>query len=214
MTESASPHAGGCEDRRVRIAPLVMASLALYAAWQIASSRPIHRPPGEIAAADPLQTDLDSPQTLTKGDFQVIPKARFSAEVRVLSRERYRLGALADVAPLDIAVGWGPMSDSKVLEYIDISQSGRFYFWHYDDEPPIPRQDIESHSANWHLVPANSAVWNKLSDLRVGDVVKLDGMLVNLENLEAGTFNTSLTRSDTGAGACEIIYVQSAAVRR
>jgi len=37
---------------------------------------------------------------------------------------------------------------------------------------------------------------------------------VNLENLEAGTFNTSLTRSDTGAGACEIIYVQSAAVRR
>ena len=71
-----------------------MASLALYAAWQIASSRPIHRPPGEIAAADPLQTDLDSPQTLTKGDFQVIPKARFSAEVRVLSRERYRLGAL------------------------------------------------------------------------------------------------------------------------
>jgi hypothetical protein len=191
-----------------------MASLALYAAWQIASSRPIHRPPGEIAAADPLQSDLETPQTLTKGEFQVIPQARFSAEVRVLARERYRLGALADVAPLDIAVGWGPMSDSKVLESIDISQSGRFYFWHYDDEPPIPRQDIESHSANWHLVPANSAVWNKLSDLRIGDVVKLDGMLVNLENPEVGTFATSLRRDDTGAGACEIIYVQYATIRR
>jgi hypothetical protein len=191
-----------------------MASLALYAAWQIASSRPIHRPPGEIAAADPLQSDLETPQIITKGEFQVIPQARFSAEVRVLARERYRLGALADVAPLDIAVGWGPMSDSKVLESIDISQSGRFYFWHYDEEPPIPRQDIESHSANWHLVPANSAVWNKLSDLRVGDVVKLDGMLVNLENPEVGTFATSLSRDDTGAGACEIIYVQYATVRR
>ena len=191
-----------------------MASVALYAVWQIVSSRPIDRPPGEIAAADPLQTNLEAPQTIVKDDFQVIGQARFSAEVRVLHRERYRLGKLADVAPLDIAVGWGPMSDSKVLEYIDITQSGRFYFWHYDDEPPIPRNEIESHSANWHLVPANSAVWNKLSGLRVGDVVKLDGMLVNLENPEVGTFATSLSRDDTGAGACEIIYVQFAAVRR
>jgi hypothetical protein len=190
-----------------------MAAVALLAAWQIVSSRPIHRDPGEIAAEDPLQSDLDEPWTLSRDDFQVVGQARFSAEVRVLARERYRLGALADVSPLDIAVGWGPMSDSKVLADIDITQSGRFYFWHYDDEPPIPREDIEQHSANWHLVPANSGIWNKLSGLRVGDVVKLDGMLVNLENPEAGTMTTSLRRDDTGAGACEIIYVEHASVR-
>ena len=114
------------------------------------------------------------------------------------------------MSPLDIAVGWGPMSDSAVLADLDIWQSGRFYFWQYDDEPPIPTQDIESHSANWHLVPANSDVWRKLRGLRVGDVVKLDGMLVNLENPEVGTMTTSLTRDDTGAGACEIIYVEKA----
>ncbi|MGH8237813.1 MAG: hypothetical protein ACREXP_12425, partial [Steroidobacteraceae bacterium] len=140
--------------------------------------------------------------------------AQFSAEVRVLGRERYRLGALADVSPLDIAVGWGPMSDSAVLADIDIWQSGRFYFWHYDDEPPIPTQEIESHSANWHLVPANDVIWRKLSRLRVGDVVKLDGMLVNLDNPELGTMATSLRRDDTGAGACEIIYVEKASIRR
>ena len=191
-----------------------MAGIVLFAVWQIVSSRPVHRDPGEIAAEDPLQTDLEAPQTVTRGDFQVIGQAGFSAEVRVLGRERYRLGALADVSPLDIAVGWGPMSDSRVLETIDISQSGRFYFWHYDHEPPIPTQDIVSHSANWHLVPANSAVWRKLSGLRIGDVVKLDGMLVNLQSPEVGTMTTSLRRDDSGAGACEIIYVQSAAVRR
>ena len=190
-----------------------MAAVLLFALWQAVSSRPIHRGPGAVAVDDPLQSSLDAPQTITRGEFQVIPQARFSAEVRVLSRERYRLGALADVAPLDIAVGWGPMADTKVLENIDITQSGRFYFWHYDDEPPIPRADIESHSANWHLVPANSGVWNKLSGLRVGDVVKLDGMLVNLENPELGTMTTSLRRDDTGAGACEIIYVEYASVR-
>ena len=38
--------------------------------------------------------------------------------------------------------------------------------------------------------------------------MKLDGMLVNLENPGVGTMNTSLTPDDTGAGACEIVYVE------
>jgi hypothetical protein len=203
-----------CEDFAVRYSHLALGAVAVLAVWQFVASRPIHHDPGEVAAADPLQSELEAPQILTRGDFQVIPQAQFSAEVRVLSRERYRLGPLADVAPLDIAVGWGPMSDSAVLAGVDISQSGRFYFWHYDDEPPIPPQAIVSHSANWHLVPANDIVWHKLSGLRVGDVVKLEGMLMNLENPELGMMTTSLRRDDSGAGACEIIYVEKASIRR
>jgi len=38
-------------------------------------------------------------------------------------------------------------------------------------------------------------------------------MLVNLENPEVGTMTTSLRRDDTGAGACEIIYVEYTSVR-
>ena len=197
----------------MRTTHLAFGAVALFAAWQLVSSRPIHRDPGEIAAADPLQSELEAPQSVTRGEFQVIGQARFSAEVRVLGRERYRFGDLADVSPLDIAVGWGPMSDSAVLADLNIWQSGRFYYWQYEDEPPIPTDVIESHSANWHLVPANSTVWRKLSGLRVGDVVKLDGMLVNLENPGVGTMNTSLVRTDTGAGACEIIYVEKASIR-
>ena len=197
----------------MRLIHVVLGTAALVAVWQLITSGPIDRDPGEIAADDPLQSELEAPQTLTQGDFQLLPQAQFSAEVRVLSRERYRLGPLADVSPLDIAVGWGPMSDSTVLADLDISQANRFYFWHYDNEPPIPRRDIESHSANWHLIPANDGVWSQLRGLRVGDVVKLDGMLVNVENPEVGTIRTSLRREDTGAGACEILYVQSASIR-
>jgi hypothetical protein len=196
----------------VRYSHLVFGAVALLAVWQFVSSRPVHRDPGEVATADPLQSEVTTPQALTRGDFHVIPQAQFSAEVRVLSRERYHMGPLADVSPLDIAVGWGPMSDSAVLANLDIWQSGRFYFWHYDEEPPVPPPVIESHSANWHLVPANDVVWRKLRGLRVGDVVQLDGMLVNLENPEVGTMTTSLRRDDTGAGACEIIYVEQARI--
>jgi hypothetical protein len=197
----------------VRLTHLVLGTVALIAVWQLVTSGPIDRAPGEIAADEPLQSQLEAPQALTRGDFQVLPQAQFSAEVRVLSRERYRLGPLADVSPLDIAVGWGPMSDSTVLASIDISQGNRFYYWHYDAEPPITRQDIVSHSANWHLIPADDGVWSQLRGLRVGDVVKLDGMLVNLENPGVGSFKTSLRRDDAGAGACEILYVRSASIR-
>lgn len=197
----------------MRLTHLVLGTAALVAIWQLVTSGPIDRDPGEIAADEPLQSELEESQTLTRGDFQLLPQAQFSAEVRVLGRERYRLGSLADVSPLDIAVGWGPMSDSAVLADIDISQANRFYFWHYDTEPPIPRQAIESHSANWHLIPADDDVWSQLRGLRVGDVVKLDGMLVNVENPGVATFKTSLRREDTGAGACEILYVQSASIR-
>jgi hypothetical protein len=105
------------------------------------------------------------------------------------------------------------MSDSAVLASLDISQSGRFYFWHYDREPPIPRRSIETHSANWHLVPANNRVWRTLKGLRVGSIVRLEGKLVDIETADHYTIKTSLTRQDTGAGACEVIYVESASVR-
>ncbi|HKU13816.1 MAG TPA: hypothetical protein VJQ52_05440 [Steroidobacteraceae bacterium] len=197
----------------MRITHLAFGTVALLAVWQLVASRPVQRDPGEIAAADPLQSELEAPLTVTRGDFQVIAQARFSAEVRVLARERYRLGALAGVAPLDIAVGWGPMSNSAVLKDLDIWQSGRFYFWHYDDVPPVDPNIIVSHSANWHLVPANDVIWRKLDRLRVGDLVTLEGKLVNLQNPQVGTMTTSLRRDDSGAGACEIIYVEHASIR-
>jgi hypothetical protein len=197
----------------MRYSGLLLGACALFAGWQLISARPLDWRPGTLVADDPRQAELDAAQAIGLDDGRLIPRARFSAQVRVLSRERYWLGTLAEISPLDIAVGWGPMSDSAVLGELDISQSGRFYFWQYDDAPPVPREIIESHSANWHLVPANDRVWRTLRGLRVGSVVTLEGMLVDIETLDQGTIKTSLRRDDTGAGACEILYVESASLR-
>lgn len=181
--------------------------------WHIMTSRPLEWRPGTLAPDDPKQANLADAPAFAFKNVSLTPRAEFDAEVRVLSRERYWLGAFASVAPLDIAVGWGPMSDSAVLAHLDISQSGRFYFWHYDETPPIPPEAIVTHSANWHLVPANKSVWATLRDLRVGSVVRLQGKLVDITAPDGGYIKTSLTREDSGGGACEVIYVQSATVR-
>jgi hypothetical protein len=191
---------------------LVFFLLCLFA-WHFMTTRPLEWRPGTLVPDDPEQVNLENEPAFAFKDVSLVPRADFDAEIRVLSRERYWLGTFASVAPLDIAVGWGPMSDSAVLAHLDISQSGRFYFWRYDEAPPIPRAAIITHSANWHLVPADKHVWSTLRHLRVGSIVRLQGKLVDIQAADGATVKTSLTRKDSGAGACEVIYVQSATER-
>jgi len=61
------------------------------------------------------------------------------------------------------------------------------------------------------VIPQNSSVTKVLGGLRAGSVVELRGQLVDIEGSEGG-MNTSLSRDDTGAGACEILLAESARV--
>lgn len=217
-----------------RWVPWLIGAALLLSGWQYLDARPQHWDPGVLVAAEPqqwaLEADADAdpdadvdadvgadsgarPAPLRRGEFTATPRARLRAEVRILSRERYRLDPLAEASPIDLAVGWGPMSDSAVIDALDISQSARFYTWRYDDAPPLPVEVISTHSANWHVVPGNREVERRLGRLRAGDVIELEGLLVDLDRDDGGRARTSLTRTDTGAGACEIIWVERLAVR-
>jgi hypothetical protein len=100
------------------------------------------------------------------------------------------------------------MSDSAVLAKIDISQGNRFYRWQ-TREPPIPLREIEMSSANMHLIPADDSVKYALEDTREGQLVKLTGKLVKVDAKDGWRWKSSLTRNDTGGGACELIYVET-----
>ena len=71
------------------------------------------------------------------------------------------------------------MSDEAILKDIKISQSNRFYYWHVD-ELPIPRREIETHSANMHMIPADGAIESTLKSIRPRQVVKISGYLVQI----------------------------------
>jgi hypothetical protein len=194
----------------MRLAPVLVAVLATFAIYKLYSSREIELAPGVLAAENPVQSTIDSAALIERGDFRLRPRAEFSATVRILHREDYSFGALAKLVPTDFAVGWGPMSDSGVLADIEISQANRFYYWRTRTWP-IAREVIETHSANWHLISGNPNVSRTLARLRAGSLVALRGQLVDIEGTEAG-MRTSLSRNDTGAGACEILLAESAQI--
>lgn len=179
--------------------------------WQL---RPVHPPDGPIAPTDPLQTNLDvTPVVTTVGRWRLTPRARYDITARILSREDYHFDLLSDLIPEDLALGWGPMSDNRVLRAFEITQGARFYSWRpKQPELPVPRQIVIEHSANTHVIPANAVTRHQLERLRVGQVVHLTGLLVDGVRDDGAYIKTSLTRSDTGPGACEVVLVEQADV--
>jgi hypothetical protein len=180
-----------------------------YNNWRL---RPVHPSDGPVAPADPQQTDAEGAQVTTLGRWRLKPRARYDITARILSREDYHFDLLADLIPEDLALGWGPMSDNRVLRAFKITQGARFYSWMPTQDLPIPRQDVIEHSANTHVIPADSAVRRQLKQLRVGQVVHLTGFLVDGVRDDGAYINTSLTRSDTGAGSCEVVLVEQVRV--
>lgn len=153
----------------------------------------------------PMIKKIDGIKTL------LIPKAHYKIAGRVVSKRHYYMDWLSKLSPVDLAIAWGPMASTKYDKNLSYSHSDRYYSYRYtgdfDGDPGI----IATHSANEHLIPANSLITKVLKSIKVNEIVELEGQLVNVEwideNQEAGNLSTSLTRDDTGAGACEIIYV-------
>jgi hypothetical protein len=176
-----------------------------YDRWQL---RPVHPADGQIAPDDPRQTDAGEAQVTTLGRWRLTPQARYDITARILSREDYHFDLLSDLIPEDLALGWGPMSDNRVLHAFEITQGARFYSWMPRQNLPIPRQAVIEHSANTHVIPADPRVGRQLKRLRVGQVVHLTGFLVNAVRDDGAYIRTSLTRSDSGPGSCEVVLVE------
>jgi hypothetical protein len=161
---------------------------------------------------DPLQQELAGAAPLQHEYYELTPRATFELRARVLSAERYRWDGGADLAPVDLALGWGPMSDSTMLARVKVTQGARFYTLYPQDEA-VDLALALRHSANMHLIPASDTVRGTLESARAGQVVSLRGQLVDAVRPDGFTWRTSLTREDIGAGACELFYVESAALR-
>lgn len=192
---------------------LLLAALIGYGAWHWWQTRAVKHGPGEVAPAEPMQIETDDARAFAYKRFRITPLADFRLEARVLGTERYSLGPESELAPIDVAFGWGPMSDNTVIDKLRISQGNRFYMYFWEGEPPIPLNQIVSHSANMHMIPSSPEIEQRLERLRKGSVVALKGKLVQVDSDDNWHWRSSLSRTDSGAGACELVWVEEVAAR-
>ncbi len=187
---------------------LIFLLLIALTVWKFVSSPgDVTLGPGVKAQADPIQINIDNPTSFEFGRYKVTPLAKFKIRAKVLSREDYTFDNEAEISPVDLALGWGRMSDEAVIDKLEISQSGRWYRWH-TKTLPIPKREIETHSANMHMIPADAAVESDIKLARSGDIIELRGYLVEVVSDDGRRWKSSMTREDTGAHACEVVWVE------
>ncbi|MEM6506262.1 MAG: hypothetical protein AAF711_12530 [Planctomycetota bacterium] len=165
-------------------------------------------PAGVKAPDEPVQVHIDPLVVYQDDENRVTALAEFSMRAKVLGRERYRNDTPADLSPIDLALGWQRMSDQRVVDQISISQRGRWYQWRTRNAP-IPLREIERCSANVHMLPANETVRDALLAVRTGEIIAFTGYLVDAQIGDDWQWETSMTRDDTGDGACEIVWVET-----
>lgn len=116
---------------------------------------------------------------------------------------------------VDLCMIWGANAADGAYEKMSFS-SGQFvcYVSSRDDTAWQP-QYIRALSNN-HLLTEDPHIARQLRRLRVGDQVRIGGQLASYSH-DAGfafTRGTSLTREDTGNGACETIFVHEVELLR
>ena len=158
-------------------------------------------------------------QRSSRDDFEykghrIVPLASFAIRARVLATEHYSLDAGAKLSPVDLALGWKRMADPAVYVPLNITQGSRWYRYTWQTQPPIPPAEIIESSANMHMIPANPAVQNVLEGASEGDYILIKGLLVEAHGANGWKWRSSLSRTDSGMGSCELIYVEAAEVEK
>lgn len=189
-----------------KLAVLAVCVIAMGA--RIAVRWPVSHEAGVLVAEAPEQTPPRSPRLIEKERYQLTPLADYSIRARVLGTEHYRFDAVADLVPLDLALGWMSMSDSHILDQTHVVQLGRRLYYAMPGGVLSP-ETAKISAANTHVIPADDDIRSQLFELKEGDVVRLTGQLVEVTGPKGLTMRSSLRRDDSGDGACEVLYVQT-----
>lgn len=184
---------------------VLICGLSLY---EFFTNQEVTLPAGVLIVQAPSQVNLPEPHQkmlYKKATLEFL--ANYTIQARVLSKETYYLDRFADIAPIDLALGWQQMSNTDLLKQLHISQADRFYFFRWKEPAPLNPQLMAQESANVHIIPANDFIKNKIKKLRQGQLIQISGQLVKATQPDGAQITSSLSRDDTGAGACEVIYV-------
>ena len=130
---------------------------------------------------------------------------------RVLSRQTYSRDLQSEISPLDLVIGWGELNDTEVDKWMNWRQSGRWYYYRWQHEAPYDGKYLRNHSSNIHIIPASDSLETALLKIHEDDRIILEGKLVDIEatsETKRWLSATSLTRTDSGNGACEILLVE------
>jgi hypothetical protein len=176
--------------------------------------------PGEITALpalaqEPRQVATDAaPLSVAIGgvDYRIEPSYRYALDGLVVSYKVHDADHLLHrlwndhLNVADVCVVWGDNVTRVDLQAFDFS-NGEFTCTYRTRDDVAWRAFREDEISNNHLITADPLLRRRIENLAVGDQVHFEGYLARYSNDAGFSRGTSTTRSDTGNGACETVYL-------
>lgn len=163
-----------------------------------------------IVAEPPKQINIRDGKRWAHQGLHFTPLADFEMRARVVHRERYFSGIDGALSPVDLAVAWGEISDPAVYPKLRFRQYDRWYRWKNIDG--IYEKDVIAQTANMHIIPSTPDTRRAVLEARTGDIIHLQGKLVQISGADDFSWASSMSREDTGAYSCELVWVDSFAI--
>ena len=170
---------------------------------------------------DPIQIDVAAHETraINGVTATIRYQAYYDISATVTSvHDYYGFDLYATYVPRDVCLAWGSLKDSLTNPDISYRQHTRQCFISWQNNAIETPDDAfrgafrtkVSHlqMSNNHLVPSTREIRDQIFGLKSGDRVRIIGYLINIYSQYEGNLISSTSRTDSGNGACEIIYVK------
>jgi hypothetical protein len=203
--------------RLIFVALLVTFVISYFVKDNLVGISSIH----DSTKSNPVQTTIKNAKNFSfnvgESNYGVAPIDDYKISGVVVSKHDYNPPDydIEKPARYDLCLVWGSNVVDKIYLSPDISfsQSDRFCNYHYSKPVNFNTNGI----SNNHLITTNDSVLAKLATIRDGDEVLVTGRLINMTGFTTDSraevknyhWNSSTIRTDTGEGACEVIYVDS-----
>ncbi|MHC4841143.1 MAG: hypothetical protein ACYTDT_09345 [Planctomycetota bacterium] len=106
----------------------------------------------------------------------------------------------------DLGMIWGENTIDERFQNYEFSSGSYVLYASVPHGVPFSKTEI----GNVHVLPANADAVKALDAIEKGAQVRLQGKLINYTRADLiGTRKSSLTRDDTGMGACEVMLVEN-----
>lgn len=138
---------------------------------------------GEIAPSYPVMQPLERHFDFQRRGFRVTAVSEVSLRAVVLSRKRYFFDRFR-IAPIDLVLGWGEMSNPAIFRTVRVSVQDRDFRWEVRPPPRIARDDVATLAGLFHVIPSRSSVQESVSNLRRNHVVDMSGFLCSIKTPE------------------------------
>ena len=193
-----------------------MIALSLWGGWHwYHYDRAVAHPPGIVVEVGPRIEvgETREPWDDDKG-FHYASLGRFSGRAMVLSRRNYDIGEFASLSPTDLALGWGELSDPRIVDQLAFAQlksfSGRFVVPEIRGGSELakrPREELETlftALTHVHSIPGDPTIRKTLAGIRPGQVIRFEATLVLAEAPGGARYASSLALGDHD---CEIAWI-------